>query len=88
MLLMPMGPRPILDAAARHDITLHPFCNGHGRQCRLLLAPEPRKGEVPFPVSLPVRHRKVCHHYFQAIIEWRRSSGLILGQMRAIRHSQ
>lgn len=48
-------------------ITVHPFLNGNGRMCRLLLAWSLLKDGFPFPVSLSSGHSKQRNHYIHAI---------------------
>lgn len=39
-------------------ITTHPFEDGNGRLCRLLLAAALKRGGIPFPINLSSGHRK------------------------------
>ena len=55
-------------------ITLHPFQNGNGRLCRLLLMYALNKAGVPFPVPLSTGHRKARKHYIKAILSARRGN--------------
>lgn len=48
-------------------ITVHPFMNGNGRLCRLLLAWSLLKDGFPFPVSFSSGHCKRRKHYIHAI---------------------
>jgi Fic family protein len=56
-------------------ITLHPFSNGNGRLCRLLLSYAVMRAGVPFPVTLSSGHRKSRKHYLHAIMRARRPAG-------------
>ena len=63
-------------AALFYDITtLHPFENGNGRLCRLLLAHALMKLGVSFPVPLTSGHSKARAHYIRAIITARQRAG-------------
>jgi len=48
-------------------ITIHPFVNGNGRLCRLLLAYALRKSGIPFSVSLSSGSNQSRVHYICAI---------------------
>lgn len=48
-------------------ITVHPFSNGNGRLCRLLMAWSLLKDGFPFPVSFSSGHSKRRKHYLHAI---------------------
>lgn len=50
-------------------IQLHPFSNGNGRLCRMLLAYAlKRAGIVPFPIQLTSSHTKSRQHYLKAVL--------------------
>lgn len=53
-------------------ITLHPFQNGNGRLCRILLAFAMAKLGFPFPVPLTTGHKSARKHYMKAILLARR----------------
>lgn len=53
-------------------ITLHPFQNGNGRLCRLLLAWGMMNAGIPFPVPLTTGHTKARTQYMKAILRARR----------------
>jgi Fic family protein len=48
-------------------ITVHPFPNGNGRLCRMLMAWSLLKDGFPFPVSFSSGHSKRRRHYLHAI---------------------
>jgi Fic family protein len=56
-------------------ITLHPFSDGNGRLCRLLVSYALMRGGFPFYVTLSSYHRKSRNHYMMAILEGRRNPG-------------
>ena len=57
-------------------ITLHPFADGNGRLCRLLLSYALMRAGFPFIVTLSSFHRKSRNHYMMAIFEGRRTGKL------------
>ncbi|CUI14218.1 cell division protein, Fic-like, putative [Bodo saltans] len=48
-------------------ITIHPFMNGNGRLCRMMLAWSLMRDGFPFPVSLSSGRAAARDHYMQAI---------------------
>ena len=56
-------------------ITLHPFVDGNGRICRLLLSYALiRTGAATFPISLTNGHTKARKHYIESILKVRRDT--------------
>jgi fido (protein-threonine AMPylation protein) len=56
-------------------ITLHPFVDGNGRICRLLLSYALiRTGATTFPISLTSGHKKARKHYIDTILKVRRDT--------------
>jgi fido (protein-threonine AMPylation protein) len=56
-------------------ITIHPFINGNGRLCRLLLAWSLMRDGFPFAFDLTSGRKKARKHYVEAIWHARRSDG-------------
>ena len=48
-------------------ITIHPFGNGNGRLCRLVLNWSLMRDGLPFPISFSSGHSKRWQHYLHAI---------------------
>lgn len=48
-------------------ITIHPFGNGNGRLCRLMLNWSLMRDALPFPISFSSGHRSRRQHYLHAI---------------------
>lgn len=70
-------PHEIVTVPARlfYDmITVHPFQNGNGRLCRVLLMYALMRTGVPFPVPLSSGHKKSRNYYMRAIILARRGN--------------
>lgn len=63
-------------------ITLHPFADGNGRLCRLLVSYALMRGGFPFLVPMSSHHRKSRNHYMMSILEGRCTGKL--GQMRSL----
>jgi len=57
-------------------ITVHPFVDGNGRLCRLLVAYALLRGGFPFPVLLTSGHKKPRSHHMHAIYAARRRSDI------------
>ena len=57
-------------------ITLHPFTDGNGRLCRLLVSYALMRAGFPFIVTLTSFHQKSRNHYMIAIFEGRRTGKL------------
>ena len=57
-------------------ITLHPFTDGNGRLCRLLVSYALMRAGFPFIVTLTSFHQKSRNHYMMAIFEGRRTGKL------------
>ena len=65
-------------------ITIHPFSNGNGRMCRLLLAWSLLKDGFPFPVSFTSGRRRERLHYIYAIEAARRLDTGHRGQLNTM----
>lgn len=48
-------------------ITIHPFTNGNGRLCRLMLVWSLMRDGFPFPFCFTTNHKKRRQHYMHAI---------------------
>jgi fido (protein-threonine AMPylation protein) len=64
-------------------ITIHPFMNGNGRLCRLLLAWSLVRDGLPFPIALSSNHKATRRHYLHAI---ERARGNIVGVQQTLAH--
>lgn len=63
-------------------LTIHPFENGNGRLCRLLLAYALVVGGFPFPVVLSSGHSRARQHCMRALFAARRSThGLLADKL-------
>lgn len=66
-------------------ITLHPFGNGNGRLCCLLLACGLQRGGFPFPIIFSSGHKKARQHYLQSIkrarILWQKDDNVQLADL-------